>query len=186
MKKIFKQLCIIVVYGMVCSCVTSCKQITFEFSLQCSDDLLDFVNPIVTYVDKKDNLQSISLNKSDFSVISTTTIVTVINDSEPIKVEQKKYNWKKQIVLKTESACRSMKVSYKLRDDAPIIDDSKTYIMYHVLTSKHTVINGTYSENINIDIDLGVGTTNKVIGKDLKKYLDDLQSNPDYVEEKSL
>lgn len=181
MKKNIKQLCIIIMYGTICCILTSCsKQITFTFSLQCSEDLLDFVSPIVTYVDKKDDLQNVCLKKSDFNVRSTETSITIINDSEPIVVVYNNYNWEKQIVIKAESACRSMKVSYQLRDDAPIIDESKTYIMYHVLTSKHNVINGNDPLNINLSLNINDDSNvKKVSGEDLKAYLDDLQDNPD-------
>lgn len=154
------------------------SRITFNFSLQCSEELLDFVSPSATFIDAEGKECSVEIPKSEFVKIDNTGLVQ--NEGGTM------YNWKKQIILLgVTTAQRDMRVTYNLRDNAPLIDIDKTYTMIHELECGYEKKTGsrTYTDNSSIAINLTINgsSTNEISGSNLKAYLDNLVQDSDYV-----
>lgn len=163
--------------AIVCMVLASCKsEVVFTFTLQCSEDFLDFVIPTAVYLDEKGVEQSIELTSNLFTkVTNEEDLVGKGNDSKtPIT-----YEWKQSIRIPGETAQRDMRVSYRLRDNHPEIVESNEYIMKHHLSSTCYISKGLYSgipKSSNIEFIFTV----IVKGEELEEYLQDVIANPDY------
>ena len=161
--------------AIVCMVLASCKsEVVFNFTLECSEDFLDFVIPTAVYIDEKGVEQSIELSCNLFTkVTNEKDLVGKGNDSKtPIT-----YEWKQSIRIPGETAQRDMRVSYRLRDNHPEIVESNEYIMKHHLSSTYFIYRDSSTDILS---SINIGFIEVVKGEKLEEYLQDVIANSDY------
>ena len=198
MKNILSNVCVLCTAIMTCFCLTGCPgpgdnedepkipepqakvdSLIFTFTLSCSEDFLDYVTPVATYIDENNAEQKIEVSKSAFILSSN-------NDGLVDKSQSVLYSWEKEIKLaNTLTGQRDMQVAYQKKADAPAIDNEKIYIMYHKLSHGYSVKpkeggSTTHIDNSVVVIDGQDVNRKDVKGENLPQYLDNLEENPDY------
>lgn len=152
------------------------NEVTFTFTLYCSEDLLKFVIPTITYVDA-DGAETVEeLKLEQFSKKDTMRLAGL---DEAIV-----YKWMKVITIsETKPAQRDMLVEYKIRGDAPVIDSDETYMMIHQLEGGYKKVDGvsvTYDVSTYFEVTIDGDSSTKIPGKKMLIYLENLISTPDY------
>ena len=166
--------------------MTSCGEdkVTFSFTYQCSEDLLDFVIPSATFKNANGNVCVIELDKSKLSKVDQSDLVGTNN---PVM-----YTWKHNVVIKGQSSGvqRDMIINYKMRNDAPAIMNDKEYGMVHKLDCAATqersagwFDSSSVSVDSSTEIEIIIGSSSQIYiqGNQLQTYLNNLIENPDYV-----
>lgn len=170
-------------------CLTGCREgidgpsSDICFVLFCTDDLLEFATPIAKFKDERDIEQNVVLSVDSF----IGPIVDYYSYNGHLYLSKIRY-WQCHVIISGSSASRAMEVSYRLRDDAPEIQQETTYLMYHTLesasTTSHPDGSGKYVfEPLSLHLDVTLDEENFIKGVNLEGYLKDLLNNHDYKEE---
>ena len=195
MKKITYHVCILCAVFMTCFGLIGCKNkchepdpilepipepvdtLVFGFTLTCSEDFLDYITPVATYIDEHNVEQKIEILKSAFSLFPNNEG----DESQPVL-----YSWKKEIKLaNTLTGQRDMQVSYQKKVDAPTIDDEKIYIMCHWLYSEKILKRKDGKTEATIDVKIQNKNRQDVQGKNLPQYFEYIEKNPEYAKEEA-
>lgn len=177
MKKSFFQFALIAIAFVV---LTSCKsEVKFNFTLECSEDFLDYLIPTAVYLDENGVEQSIELSSNLFTKVTNEKDLVGGGDNSRVPVL---YEWKHSITIPGKSAQRDMRVSYRLADNYPEPLDSKEYIMRHHLYSTYIVSRGLYP-GVETSSHYNLVFTVAVKAEELEEYLQEVIAQPDYTME---
>lgn len=184
-------MCILCALYFIMSGLTSCQcgstqdpvlkadTLSIRFTLTCSEEFINFVTPTATYKDASGVEQNIEISKSSFILVSDNE--GLVDQSEPAL-----YSWTQEIVLpNTRTGQRDIKITYKKCSDAPVIDNEKTYIMYHKLSDGYTVKykeggTVTYIDGTIVILNGQDSHRKDVKGSELPEYLEEIANTSDY------
>ncbi len=117
MKKDFLKCAKVLVVAFILLAVYSCDDdpyVEFDYTLQCTDELLQYVTPIVTYKDNNGVTVTFDIEESKWDIPSKTSNFTVVINGDTIK-----YNkvWKKTTNYNDFTEVEDeLTVRYKLKD----------------------------------------------------------------------
>ena len=153
------------------------RETSFNFTLICSEDLLQFVTPTAKWTDAQGKVNQLVLTNDMFSDKPQDITVSVKDMTLAY--------WREKIMVESDNTSCEMTISYTLKDNAPDIN-AKDYAIYNTLYGSCIEDVSTWAGGMSSVTYL---TFNKdenytgafLKGEELKKALDELVNNPDYL-----
>lgn len=150
------------------------ESVEMNYILSCSEDLLKFVSPEVTYVDGDGTEKTITLSDGDWN---KTGNVSVGNDNSSTSVTGlKSHVWMKKVTFDSFGVSGKISVKYVPLSNTEDITD-KQYTFFHDISITATAkSDDTLNQHTSIDLDL---TGSTVYGTAVTSYLEKLASTTD-------
>lgn len=148
LRKIFAKLLFICALFVAVTSLVSCTEEETEVSycLFCSDDVLEYVNPIVSYLDENGCVQEVALTKDDFENRG--------NGSVSVEGRRTKY-WRVGFVKKGADFSTYCSVSFVKIKDLPNDEDTFEYlaeIVPSVQYKKESISSNSIQQNVEITV----------------------------------
>ena len=182
MKKIYRTIILSLILIFFTTSCSEDEATIFTFTLACSDDLLEFVIPIVTFCDNQDIEQIVELSKDEFKTsVSGYDKKTVIFNGDSSSI----LYWQKRILINSINISRDMSVKYVRKEQHPDYSTKQYYWMAHDLYGAILVEVGNYryyESNVNIVIGDNDNRNNSAFIKceEMEEYLAILECDSDY------
>ena len=135
--------------------------INIKYKAVWSQDLVEFVTPVLTYSDINGEHEVIMSSTTWTEVVPEYTINGEVVKGDPF------FSWTKEIALTTVNITNVISVKF-IRKENVLIDKDKTYYFSHNLgmTSAIVSFNGSVTVYNRTDINISIGTnTNERVGK---------------------
>lgn len=149
--------------------------INIKYKAVWSQDLVEFVTPVLTYSDINGEHEVIMSSSTWTEVVPEYTI-----NGEVVKGDSF-FSWTKEIALTTVNITNVISVKFIRKENVPI-DKDKTYYFSHNLgmTSAIVSFNGSVTVYNRTDINISIGTnTNEYKGELASEYIENLCKTPD-------
>jgi len=175
-KRLFKVLTLMLAVFALNSCGDDdpIQNVEMNYILSCSEDLLKFVSPVVTYVDGDGTEKTITLSDGDWNKSGN---ISVGNESSSTSVTGlKSYVWTRKVTFNSFGVNGKISVKYIPLSNTEDTTD-KQYTFFHDVSITATA-KSEYSQNQHTSIDLDlIGST--VHGTAVTTYIEKLANATD-------
>lgn len=164
--KFLSGLCIAILSMLTLSSCTD-EESTVQFTLMCSEDVLEYVQPTVTYLDENGKEVSKELTRQDFQTTDPSTKSVEVSSTLPY--------WSVKMTYDHANVSNTCKVSFKSIKPLAGKKSNYTYMAQLVSTGsyrKDSPTNKTQSSNVGIDLTIPLVMSETVF----KDALEDLVS----------
>lgn len=182
MKKTHKEFFLSLIFMFFTTSCSKEESTIFTFTLACSDDLLEFVTPIVTFIDNQEIMHTIELSKDEFETsVEGYGKATVALNGDSVSI----LYWQERIAINSVNISRDMSVKYVKKEQHPDYSYKQYYWMIHNLYSEMIVEVGSFryydtSRNITINDDAHTNNSAFIKSEKMEEYIAILESDSDY------
>lgn len=142
---------------------SSCKddeEVSVQYYLTCSEDVLEYLQPTVSYTDGNGNTVTKTLSRSDFSPSSDTRATSVDTSTDIIFSTP---TWYTQITIDGDEAISHCQVTFSKLKDVP--DDIPAFRYCAALVATATYKKGSStSSSVNISLPIPIVLDTKAFG----------------------
>lgn len=173
-KKLFYVLLVVLIPAL-CSCEDDDESVDLHYTLCCSEDLLDFVVPVVSYTDENGTEQSITLSDEYWKQEQDGDV----DDGDSSTESQKYKYWSKHIHFDCFGVSSKAVVRYMPKSTTGDFGKS-IYVFVHHLNCGYQVT-GNSVQNQKIALDTSKDILIGINKKGVQEYIDNLVNTPDEV-----